>query len=367
MSSMPSPAPVPLPPLASEDRQYATDPAQPDGTFRHPWQAPRLANPADVFRWKVLNTNPLATVKRDRTPWLPAVTSGTDAWNAVHPGFRVQWLGHASFLVELEGVHVLIDPVFGSAGPGVFRAVPAPRLPDRLPHIDLIVVTHGHYDHLDRGSIDAVCRRNPEVVVVLPVGQKKSLPRSARTVVELSWFQSIHLDGVEATLTPAQHWHLRRPWDRNRALWSGVMLRGPARADGHRPAVYHSGDTGWFDGFRIIREVLGAPDVALLPLGAYEPRWFMGAQHMAPEDAVRAFIDLEARHLVGMHWGTYDLSDEPIDHGPRTIIPPAVERAGLALDQIHILAHGGVLGLDDAGRVRGVAGRQPLPMMAESA
>lgn len=352
---------VPVPALAEADQAYAASPARPDGTFGHPWGPIEPIGPADIFRWKVRQTNPFAAIKRDRTPWLPRVRDGTEAWSAVPAGLRVQWLGHASILVELSGTHLLVDPVFGAAGPGVFRAVEAPRLPDDLPPIDAVLVSHGHYDHLDRGSIAAVCRRWPEAVVVVPRGQRKSLPWAARRVVELSWLESVTLGGVECVLTPAQHWHLRRPWDRNRALWGGWMLRGPARDDGSRPSVFHSGDTGWFDGFRVIRQLLGAPDVAVLPLGAYEPRWFMGRQHMPPEDSVQAFVDLQAQHFLGMHWGTFDLSDEPIDQGARDILPRQVAERGLDPDRLHTLAHGGTLSVRPDGSLAGVSGREHRP------
>lgn len=361
MSPSSAPRALPIPPLPEAERPFVRSPKRPDGSFGNPWDTPPMVGPREVMRWKLTQTNPFRPLKRTRSPWLPQVASATDAWTALPAGLRVQWLGHASFLVELEGVHILIDPVFGSAGPGVFRAVPRPRAPADLPPIDAIALTHGHYDHLDRASIDAVCRQWPEAVVLCPHGQKKSLPRSARQVLELGWFDAVDVRHIECILTPAQHWHLRRPWDRNRALWGGYMVRSRSIHNGHRPSVYHSGDTGWFDGFRVIRTVLGAPTVALLPLGAYEPRWFMGGQHMPPEDSVQAFLDLKAEHFVGMHWGTFDLSDEPIDQGPRDILPRQLRDRGLDAQRVHILAHGGGIATAATGRLAGEAGRQVLP------
>jgi len=352
---------IPIPALTSLDLRFTQSPQRSDGSFETPWTTPPTMGPTDVFRWKFLHKNPFKELKRSRTPWLPTVRSGTDAWSAVPDGFRVQWLGHATFLIELHGTHLLIDPIFGGAGPGVPRAVAPPRLPDDLPRIDAVLITHGHYDHLDRASIRAVCRRWPDALVVVPQKQERSLPRAARRVVSLSWLEAIHVGGIQCVLTPAQHWHQRSPWDRNQALWGGYMIRGEARPDGSRPSVYHSGDTGWFDGFRFLRDLLGAPDVALLPLGAYEPRWFMGAQHMPPEDSLQAFHDLGARHFIGMHWGTFDLSDEPLDHGIRDILPEQVDVRRLSTDRIHPLATGGVLALGSDGSVADVAGRHDLP------
>ena len=343
--AVPVPVPVPIPVLPEHAQAFTRSPELPGGAFHNPWNAPPLSGPLDVFKWKALQTNPLRSLKRSRTPWLPAVASGPQAWAGVRSDLRVQWLGHASILAEVQGLRVLIDPVFGAAGPGVYRAVRAPVLPAALPPIDVILLSHGHYDHLDRRSIAAVRARNPDALVLVPKGQKKSIPGSHKQVAELSWFESVTVRHIECILTPAQHWHLRRPWDKNRALWGGWMVRGFADDAGHHPSVFHSGDTGWFNGFSVIRSVLGAPDVAVLPLGAYEPRWFMGGQHMPPEDSCQAFLDLGARHFVGMHWGTFDLSDEPIDHGARDILPEQVETRGLDIDRIHLLSHGGVLGV----------------------
>ena len=346
MPDAPQAHPIHLPELSPADAPFVADPATRNGLFHHPWGVVNDRGPVDIFRWKVLQRNPFAADKRDRAPRLPVVREPSAAWRQVDAGARLQWLGHATFLIDIDGHNVLIDPIFGAAGPGVPRLVRAPRLADDLPRIDAILLTHGHYDHLDRRSIAAVRKRFPDAIVAAPKGNARSVPGNAARVVELSWFDTIQIGPLRCTFTPAQHWHLRRGWDRNRALWGGWMVQGPpsTHPTGRRTGVYHSGDTGWFDGFRVIREVLGAPDVAILPVGAYEPRWFMGVQHMPPEDSLRAFVDLGARHFVGMHWGTFDLSDEPVDHGPYTLLPGLVSERGLSADTIHVMSHGGVLG-----------------------
>jgi L-ascorbate metabolism protein UlaG (beta-lactamase superfamily) len=149
-------------------------------------------------------------------------------------------------------------------------------------------------------------------------------------------------------LVPAQHWHRRGLFDDNRALWGGYVVRGTR-------AVYHSGDTGYFDGFHAIGRAFPSIDVALLPLGAYEPRWFMSTQHMAPEQSAQAFLDLGAAQFVGMHWGTFDLSDESVDDGPRLLARVVEEDARVDPRRFHVLRHGGSLGLDgrDAPLVSG--------------
>jgi L-ascorbate metabolism protein UlaG (beta-lactamase superfamily) len=156
-------------------------------------------------------------------------------------------------------------------------------------------------------------------------------------VVELNWWQHIDVDGVKVHLVPAQHWHRRGAFDLNKALWGGFVLAGTHN-------VYHSGDTGYFDGFGLIGEVFGTIEAACLPLGAYEPRWFMQAQHMSPEQSLDALNALRAQHFVGMHWGAYDLSDEPLAAGPALVYGEA-QRRGLGSDRLHVLHPGGSVAL----------------------
>jgi L-ascorbate metabolism protein UlaG (beta-lactamase superfamily) len=156
-------------------------------------------------------------------------------------------------------------------------------------------------------------------------------------VIELDWWQYVEIEGVRVHLVPAQHWHRRGLFDTNKSLWGGYVLEGTHR-------IYHSGDTGYFGGFRAIGRVFGGIDAACLPLGAYEPRWFMSAQHMSPEQSLSALDDLSATHLVGMHWAAYDLSDEPIDAGPRLLLQTAAV-GGMAESRLHVLRPGGSLAL----------------------
>jgi L-ascorbate metabolism protein UlaG (beta-lactamase superfamily) len=198
-------------------------------------------------------------------------------------------------------------------------------------------VTHGHYDHQDNATLKALARRfGPELPFVVPLGMGAALPRAVGTVQELDWWHGVRLGALDCTLVPAQHWHRRLLWDTNRVLWGGYVVRGTR-------SLYHSGDTGYFDGFRTIGRVFPDLDVAVLPLGAYEPRWFMGGQHMPPEASVRAWQDVGARWMLGMHWGTFDLTDEPYQHGPFELLPQALRDDGLGSEQVAVLEHGGVL------------------------
>jgi L-ascorbate metabolism protein UlaG (beta-lactamase superfamily) len=223
-------------------------------------------------------------------------TSG-DSW--------LTWLGHASFLGSLAGDRFLIDPVFSSRAGWLYRRhLPTPMAIDQLPEIEAVMVTHNHYDHLD----EAVFRSLPaDVAVVVPEGMGRWMRRLGRSrISELRWWQRTEIGGLRVTLVPARHWSRRGIFDTNRALWGGYVIEGSGRA------VYHSGDTAQFDGFAKIGERFPGLAAAMLPIGAYDPAWFMEHYHLNPGQAGEAFRDLGARRLIPMHYGTFQLTDEPL-------------------------------------------------------
>jgi L-ascorbate metabolism protein UlaG (beta-lactamase superfamily) len=248
------------------------------------------------------------------------------------------FIGHATFLLQTAAGHVLTDPIFsGRAGPfnllGPRRVrPPAVRLED-LPSISTVLLSHNHYDHCDLRTLAWLADRF-DPLVVTPVGNG-ALVRSAgiRRVEELDWWQASRVSPVPVTLTPAQHFSARSPLDRNRALWGGFVLTVG------RVRLFFAGDTGYGSFFHEIGRRLGPIDLALLPIGAYEPRWFMKAVHMNPAEAVQAHLDLGAVQSIGMHFGTFQLTTEGIDE-PLRALDQARRARSLAPEEFRTIAFG---------------------------
>ena len=228
--------------------------------------------------------------------------------------FALTWIGHASFLLQAAGLNILIDPIWSNWVKGIKRMrSPGVEL-NALPGIDLVLITHAHFDHLDRRTLRGVAADQP-VVVPFEVGNLVH-DLGFRVVQELHYWESFEYGPVRVTLTPCHHWGARLLHDSHRGF-GGFMIEVAGRV------IYHCGDTAYFDGFREIGERFPI-DVALLPIGAYAPRWFMHHHHMDPAEAVQAMTDLGAAQALGHHWGTFQLTDEPIDE------PPALLAAALA-------------------------------------
>jgi L-ascorbate metabolism protein UlaG (beta-lactamase superfamily) len=282
----------------------------------------------DLLRWRlgerprVPDRAPVPTVAVDRARLAIPPARGE--------GARITWIGHSTFLVQLDGKTFITDPILGDVWPGWFvhRNVPSAIPLADLPKVDAALVTHDHHDHLDVDTL-----RRLGVPVVAGLGTRRLLRRHGLFVTELGWWSSARVGDVTITFVPAQHFAKRGFADDNERLWGGFVLSGRSAT------VYHAGDSGYFPGFRAIGRRFPRIDAALLPIGAYDPGWFMERVHMTPEQALSAFEDLGAHTFVAMHWGTFKLSDEALDEPPRRLEAERLRRE-LSPEAVRVLAVG---------------------------
>ncbi len=242
-----------------------------------------------------------------------------------HAAPWLTWIGHATWLVQLAGKNILIDPIWAKRISGVVprQSEPGVAIKD-LPSIDAVLVSHNHRDHMDAPTL----KQFAHAEAIVPKGCGAQMRSFGFTrITELQWWQSHTLGDATIHFVPSQHWSRRSLFDINAALWGGFVIAG----GGAR--VYHSGDTAYFDGFKEIGERLGPIDAAMLPIGAYDPEWFMRKQHMNPQDAVQAFKDLKAKRMLPMHWATYQLTDEWLGEPPEKLHALAPEVAIVALGE----------------------------------
>ena len=306
------------------DDRYYIGPASDhyDGErFFNPGHAATGKGLGAVVRWRLTSER---TVWPDRvpvTPARPAARVDGDAMVATA-------VGHASVLVQTAGLNILTDPVwaervspFKSVGPLRIRA-PGVRFDD-LPKIDIVLVSHNHYDHLDLDTLQRLWERDRPIIVT-PLGNAALMARRGITAFARDWGESVGIrEDVSVTVERVQHWSSRWSADTNRALWGGFTVATPGGN------IYFAGDCGYSDAFANTGATRGSYRLALLPVGAYEPCWFMKPQHMNPAEAVQAFRDLRAGSAIGIHWGVWQLTDEGID-APRADLAKALGAAGIA-------------------------------------
>jgi len=306
-------------------------------TFQHPngYRNDKSAGDLLSMAWQFM-TRETDPIEKTGFPVMSAADNaprGTDE-NAI------TWIGHATLLFERDGKTILTDPMFSDrASPLAFsgpkRVAPPARSLEALPPIDVVLISHAHYDHLDMPSLRRLAELQPDIAVLAPLGVGRYARDAGFTnVTELDWWQDTTLGDVTVTATPARHWASRSPFDRNRTLWAGFMVRF---SDGFQ--FYFIGDTGYSEDFLDVRERLGPTDLAAIPIGAYAPRDFMKESHCNPEEAVQIFQDLGAERAVAIHWGTFKLTLEPLDEPP-ILLDAALQQARIGADKFRALVHG---------------------------
>jgi L-ascorbate metabolism protein UlaG (beta-lactamase superfamily) len=280
----------------------------------------------------------LETTFSPKTASFPVVAGDGRALRENRGDPIVTWVGHATLLVQLDGVNVLTDPQWSRRASPVSFAGPARVTPpglrfEDLPPIHVVVISHDHYDHLDRDTVKRLAATHRPTFLA-PLGFKAWFADVGITdVEELDWWDERSIQGLTFTCVPAQHFSGRTLWDRNRRLWSGWVIAGRARR------LYFAGDTAYFDGLKEIGTRLGPFDLAAIPIGAYLPPVIMKPSHTSPEEALAALADVRGRIFVPIHWGTFDLADEPFDEPPRRLQAEA-RRLKLGPDRVWLLRHG---------------------------
>jgi len=242
------------------------------------------------------------------------------------PDVPLTWLGHASFFIRVNGVSILTDPIFGTP-PIVKRFVDVPSPLEHIKQVDYVLLSHDHRDHMDETTLRAIAQKFPNAKFIAGLRTEDVLndwKTPTNSVQTAGWFQKFELgdDRIKIFFVPVRHWSRRGLLDTNWRLWGGYVIQTDATT------IYFGGDSAYHPEYPTIASRCGPFDVVLLPIGAYEPRWFMEPNHNNPSDAVKAFVDSGARYLVPMHYGTFDLSDEPPSQPLRLLLEEA-EKAGV--------------------------------------
>jgi N-acyl-phosphatidylethanolamine-hydrolysing phospholipase D len=328
-----------LPTLAGgQDLDLGPAPREPDGRF---------VNPVGPLPRPGLRVGLPFVLRRIRRSVLPRPGAAEQVandgaflrQNAGHSAPTVTWIGHATLLVQMNGVSFLTDPIWSPVASPVSwlgpRRLVAPGLSiESLPPIAFILISHNHFDHLDLRTLKQLATRDSRTRFLVPLGNGALLRNQGiGAVEELDWGEQVSVAGLAVHCLPSQHWSRRGVRDMRRALWASWAVIGPERR------FFFGGDTGYFAGFRLIGKALGPFDLAALPIGAYLPKAMMRHYHLDPEQALQAMLDLRARRAIGMHFGTFDLSDEPLDEPPRRF-RAAAERLAPAPDDVWVLRVG---------------------------
>tara|TARA_B110000459_G_scaffold152286_1_gene166207 strand:+ start:16 stop:984 length:969 start_codon:yes stop_codon:yes gene_type:complete len=275
---------------------------------------------SDLLKWQRNKDDPVTTSIEVSDAWKKIDLDNDNNYSI--------WIGHSTFLIKKDDLTILTDPIFSErASPfkrfGPKRLIPPALNISQLPKIDVVTVSHNHYDHLDIRSLKILHELNPDIIFLIPKGDKNIFDkRNIKNVFEFEWWQNFMIQNVEFTFTPVQHWSARGLFDKNDSLWGGWYIKNKDYS------IYHAGDTGYSNDFITTKEKLGSPKYSFIPIGAYEPEWFMAASHVNPEDAIKIMLDLESEYSFGMHWGTFTLTDEDTTE-PKIRLNEALKKANL--------------------------------------
>lgn len=288
-----------------------------NGGFTNPMATVRQGGLGQVLKWKLLGRNRFAKDLKDQP-----LTKVSIDWGAVrdHDGVSITFIRHAALMIKIGERYLLVDPIFGDIVGFIKDFSPMENGLEGMPAPNHVLITHGHYDHLDVSSLKKL---NSDTHIISPLGYDAQFQKiGMRNRSQLDWYETFS-DGCRVTLVPANHWTMRNPMiGPNRSLWGGYIIEAPS---GY--TIYLSGDTAYFDGFDQIGREFDI-DLAIFNLGAYEPRWFMGPSHINPYETLQAFTELGADKLMVVHWGTFQLGDEPV-HFPPIDIEKEMTEAGL--------------------------------------
>ena len=318
----------------------------PGGGFRNPWPDSAAPGPRAVIRMLRERRRTEGGAPTPARGSFPTATPSVVYPRAEASVCTATWIGHSTVLLQMGGLNVLTDPVFSERAfpvqwTGPQRVMPPALALEELPPIDVVLLSHSHYDHFDKPATKWLARHHPEAAWVVPLGLEKYVKGfGVRSATSMDWWESIEVKGLTVTATPAQHFSARRLGDRNKTLWCGYAIeRGGRRA-------YFAGDSAYHPEFAAIGRQCGPFDLVMMPVGAYDPRWFMHVVHVDPEEAVQAFTDVVAGSMnggvplmLGIHWGTFRLTSEAMDEPPRRTTARWRE-AGLALDRLWIASFG---------------------------
>ena len=294
-----------------------------EGGFHNP--DPAFERPDGWVRARYFANRVWASLVSTRTVSLPREANDGRALHENNTQATATWIGHSTLLVQLDGVNLLTDPHWGARASPVSwlgpRRLNAPGLRfEDLPLIDVVLISHDHYDHLDLQTVKRLADAHKPVFLV-PLGMKRWFAENGITrVEELDWWQAHEHRGLRMVCVPAQHFGARSLFDMNQRLWASWVVSGRSKR------LFVGGDSGYFDGFAEVGNRLGPFDLAAVPIGAYRPTYIMKPMHTTPEEAVQAFEDLRGKVLLGFHWGTFDMAEEPLDEPPRLMQEEAGRR-----------------------------------------